>query len=63
MSGPQFFQTGYGKRYYDSQLPSLIRALERIADALEENNKRSQENERERLHSDGSQSSQGDVEA
>ena len=31
----QFHETVYGKRFFDSQLPKLIKALERIADALE----------------------------
>ena len=35
MSGPAFFQTGYGRRFFDAQLPDLIRQLTRIADALE----------------------------
>jgi hypothetical protein len=33
--GPEFYQTGYGKRFFDSQLPDLIKQLTRIADALE----------------------------
>ena len=32
----QFHETIYGKRFFDSQLPALIKALERIAKALEE---------------------------
>lgn len=36
---PQFHETQYGKRFFESQLPKLIKALERIADALEEQNK------------------------
>lgn len=32
---PQFHETVYGKRFFDSQLPALIKALERIAKALE----------------------------
>lgn len=32
---PQFHETMYGKRFFDSQLPALIKALERIAIALE----------------------------
>lgn len=32
---PQFHETMYGKRFFDVQLPKLIKALERIADALE----------------------------
>jgi len=35
MAGPEFFQTGRGARFYDFQLPELIRQLKRIADALE----------------------------
>ena len=35
----QFHETMYGKRFFDSQLPALIKALERIAKALEESNK------------------------
>ena len=34
-----FHETQYGKRFFDSQLPKLIKVLERIADALEEANK------------------------
>lgn len=34
-----FHETMYGKRFFDSQLPKLIKALERIADALEKQNK------------------------
>lgn len=32
----QFHETIYGKRFFDSQLPALIKALERIAKVLEE---------------------------
>lgn len=33
--GPEFFETGYGRRFFDSQLPRLTAALERLADAAE----------------------------
>lgn len=33
-----FHETQYGKRFFDSQLPKLIKTLERIADALEKQN-------------------------
>ena len=33
--GLQFHETGYGKRFFDVQLPSLIKALNRVADANE----------------------------
>ena len=36
---PQFHETGYGRKFFDRQLPDLIKAMERIADALEEQNK------------------------
>ncbi len=31
--GFQFHETAYGKRFFDSQLPALIKALNRLADA------------------------------
>ena len=31
----EFYETGYGKRFFDGQLPALINQLERIAGALE----------------------------
>lgn len=34
----QFHETIRGKRFFDGQLPALIKALERIADALEKQN-------------------------
>ena len=36
---PAFHETMYGKRFFESQLPTLIKELKRIADALEEANK------------------------
>lgn len=36
--GPQFFETGYGKRFFESQLPKLIKSINRLADAIEEQN-------------------------
>ena len=30
--GLQFYETGYGKRFFESQLPSLIKAINRLAD-------------------------------
>ena len=33
-----FIRTVYGKRFFDGQIPALINALERIADALEKQN-------------------------
>lgn len=34
----EFIRTMYGKRFFDGQMPALIKALERIADALEKQN-------------------------
>ena len=34
----KFFETILGKRFFESQLPNLIRQLAKIADALEEAN-------------------------
>ena len=39
MSGPSFFQTIMGRAYYEGTLPRIARALERIADALEAQNR------------------------
>lgn len=35
-----FIRTEYGRRFFDGQLPRLIKALERIADALEKQNEK-----------------------
>ena len=44
---PQFYQTVLGRKFFEKQLPDLIRAAERIANALEEQNRiLSKENER-----------------
>lgn len=33
--GPEFFQTGMGKKFFEGDLPRLVKALERIAAAVE----------------------------
>lgn len=38
MGGPEFFQTGMGHTFYQGTMPRIMRALERIADALERMN-------------------------
>ncbi|NOJ81592.1 hypothetical protein [Myxococcus xanthus] len=35
MSGPSFFQTYMGKRFYESTMPQLVRQLTRLNDNLE----------------------------
>ena len=35
MSFPEFFQTGMGKKYYESTLPRIATALEKIAKSME----------------------------
>ena len=42
-----FHETQYGKRFFDSQLPKLIKSLERIADALEKQNENKKEEKKE----------------
>lgn len=39
MAGPEFFQTIMGKRFFEGQLPRLIKNLGRIADVLEASKK------------------------
>jgi hypothetical protein len=35
-----FFQTMMGKKFFEADVPRLVKALERIAEALEEKNAR-----------------------
>lgn len=37
--GPDFFETALGRRFYDGDVPKLVKVLDRIATALEEHNK------------------------
>ena len=41
--GPELWQTIMGRQLIDGTMPRIAKALERIADALEESNKRSAE--------------------
>ena len=38
MNGPQFFQTQMGHKYYQSDLPRQIKAMNRLAEAIEKQN-------------------------
>lgn len=35
MVGPEFFQTQMGRRFFESQLPNLTKAINRLADVKE----------------------------
>lgn len=35
MSGSEFFETGIGRRFYESTVPRLVKAMEKIATELE----------------------------
>ncbi len=35
MSGPEFFQTPIGRKFFQGDVPKMIRLMERIAIALE----------------------------
>ena len=41
--GPQFHETGYGRTFFQSQLPNLIKAINRLADAMEKENELKEE--------------------
>lgn len=41
--GPQFHETGYGRTFFQSQLPNLIKALNRLAAAMEKQNELKEE--------------------
>ena len=36
--GPQFHETDYGRRFFQSQLPNLIKGINRLAEAIEKQN-------------------------
>jgi hypothetical protein len=36
MSGPEFFQTHMGRKFFQSDVPKMVILLERIAKALED---------------------------
>lgn len=44
---PRFHETGYGRKFFERQLPELIRAIERVADALEKQNQLLEQKEEE----------------
>jgi hypothetical protein len=39
VSGPEFFQTGMGRKFYEHDVPKMIEATNRLAAAIEEQNK------------------------
>jgi len=43
MSGPQFFETGMGRKFYEGTVPRLARAVEKVAKELETMNRYIQE--------------------
>jgi len=38
MMGPEFFQTGMGRKFYEADVPKLIEAINRLATAIEKQN-------------------------
>lgn len=36
--GPEFFQTGMGRKFYEADVPKLIEAINRLATAIEKQN-------------------------
>ncbi len=45
--GPEFFQTQMGRKFYEHDFPALIKAVNRLADAMEESNRISEERTKE----------------
>lgn len=41
--GPEFHLSPYGKRFFEAQLPKLIKAIDRLAAAIEEQNGKKKE--------------------
>lgn len=52
MAGPQFHETGYGRRFFDAQLPTLIETLGAIAHELKRINEREDSHEAVVMDSD-----------
>lgn len=44
--GSDFHQTVYGKRFFEAQLPSLIKAINRLAEAIEKQNEFKEEDKK-----------------
>ncbi len=44
--GPEFHLSPYGKSFFESQLPRLINAIDRLAAAIEEQNGKKKEEKR-----------------
>lgn len=44
--GSDFHQTVYGKRFFDAQLPSLIKAINKLAEAIEKQNELKEEDKK-----------------
>ncbi len=38
MPGPEFFQTGMGRKFYEADVPRIAKGIERLAAALEKAN-------------------------
>ena len=37
--GPEFFQTRMGQKFFEGDIPRMIDAINRLAEAVEENNR------------------------
>jgi len=46
VSTTQFFQTLMGRKFFEADVPRLVRAVERIADALEQLSQQPKQNEK-----------------
>jgi len=47
---PEFFQTMMGRKYYEHDLPEQIKAMNRLAKAIEKQNKLAKKSEDAGLH-------------
>lgn len=44
----QFHETGYGRRFFDAQLPELIKAISKLANEMEKSNKLKEDKKKEK---------------
>ena len=49
MPGPKFHETQMGRAFYEGTMPKICKALERIANALEENREIREKEETQRV--------------
>lgn len=53
MTGPEFFRTGMGKKFYEGDVPRIVNALEQIAHELKRFNDMKENQKENNVNSKG----------